>query len=182
VGIGSLSPAIFLDRDGVLNDVVIVDGVTRPPPTREAFRLLPGVVEACTALHRHGFVLVVVTNQPDVARGSQTVEVVESLNAILTEQLPVARVYTCYHDNQDACVCRKPKPGMLLQAADELGLDRARSYMVGDRWTDIEAGAAAGCHTVFVDRGDGHVERCRPDWTVVDLLTAARLILEKESS
>jgi D-glycero-D-manno-heptose 1,7-bisphosphate phosphatase len=181
VGVDRLKPAVFLDRDGVLNDVVVTDGVPHPPQARADFRLLPGVPEACAQLSARGFVLVVVTNQPDVARGTQTRENVDALNGIIAETLAVERVYTCFHDNADACACRKPKPGLLLQASLDLGLDPARSYMVGDRWSDIEAGAAAGCRTFFIDRGYGKVERCLPDWVVTDLPAAARLILTKES-
>lgn len=180
MGISSLTPAVFLDRDGVLNDVVTEGGISRPPPGIESFHLLPGVEEACRALAAGGYALVVVTNQPDVARGTQRREIVEAMNALVVERLPIRRVYTCYHDDVDACPCRKPKPGMLLQAADELRLDPERSFMVGDRCTDVMAGGAAGCRTIFVTRGHGVADRCRPDWVVSDLPSAAQIILREE--
>ena len=100
-----------------------------------------------------GFLLVMVTNQPDVARGVTRRQDVETMHATLCAALPLDAVYVCYHDDADACGCRKPLPGMLLQAAAAHGIDRAASFMAGDRWRDVDAGVAAGCRTVWIDRG-----------------------------
>src|SRR5438105_971478 len=130
----ALRPAVFLDRDGVLNRTTVRNGVSHPPQTLEEFELLPGVEDAVRRLAEAGYPLVVVTNQPDVARGIQRRELVEEMNEVLRRTLPILDVLTCYHDSAEGCLCRKPKPGMLLEAAERWELDRPRSIMVGDRW------------------------------------------------
>ena len=171
--------AVFLDRDGVLNAAVVRGGVPYPPGDVADVRVLPGVEEACSRLRAAGFELVVVTNQPDIARGTQTLEAVERMNDALLAALPLDEVVVCPHDDADGCACRKPKPGMLLAAARRRGIDLAASFMVGDRWRDVEAGLRAGCRTVFVDRGY-HERRVQPDVSVSDLGEAAVWILETD--
>lgn len=146
-------PAVFLDRDGVLNRPVVLDGRPHPPRSVEQLELYPDAAGACARLHALGFVLVVVTNQPDVARGDLEVEVVEDIHRQLRREVPLDGLYVCLHDDADGCGCRKPAPGMLTAAAADLGLDLGRSVMVGDRWRDVEAGRRAGCRTVHIDRG-----------------------------
>jgi len=170
-------PAVFLDRDGVLNRALMRDGVPHPPQHPDEFELLPGVAEALAQLAAAGFALVVVTNQPDVARGTQTRAGVDALNDRIRTALPVLDVLTCFHDTADGCACRKPRPGLLLEAAGRWHLDPARSFMVGDRWSDIEAGRAAGCRTVLVARPYSKPERCSPDCRVADLTEVAAWIL-----
>jgi D-glycero-D-manno-heptose 1,7-bisphosphate phosphatase len=173
----STRPAVFLDRDGVLNVVEVRAGVPHPPDDLRSFTLLPGVAEALRGLAAAGFALVVVTNQPDVARGTQTRERVEEIHAHVRATLPVLDVFTCYHDSADRCACRKPLPGMLLAAAARWGLDLGRSYMVGDRWSDVVAGQAAGCRAVLVEAAYSGRARCAPDHCVTDLPQAAAWIL-----
>lgn len=144
-------PAVFLDRDGVLNEAFVRDGVPTPPQSLEEFRVLPGVAEACADLRRVGFVLVVVTNQPDIARGTQTRAEVDRMNQRLRSLVPLDEVCMCPHDDSDACACRKPYPGMLLDAAERLNLDLTRSVSVGDRWRDIEAARRAGVRAIYVE-------------------------------
>ena len=170
-------PAVFLDRDGVLNRVFERDGVTHPPASPQDFEFLPGVGEAAARLARAGFPLVVVTNQPDVARGTQTRAGVEALNDLVRSALPVLAVLTCCHDNADGCACRKQKPGLLLEAARRWGLDLGRSFMVGDRWSDVAAGRAAGCRTVLVETPHSGRQRCAPDHVTADLARAADWII-----
>lgn len=146
-----MRPAVFLDRDGVVNESVRDGDVLRPPRTVEELRVPPGTREALDRLRQAGFVLVVVTNQPDVARGTLTHEAVDTLNRRLSEELGLDGAYACEHDNDDACHCRKPLPGMLHDAADDLLLDLRRSWLVGDRWVDIAAGAAAGVRTLLLE-------------------------------
>ncbi len=172
-------PAVFLDRDGVLNRAFVREGVPHPPAGPDEFELLPGVPEALGRLAAAGFALVVVTNQPDVARGIQTRERVEEMNARLRAALPLLDVLTCFHDGPDECACRKPKPGMLLEAARRWRLDPGRSFMIGDRWSDVAAGQAAGCRALLVDRPYSGRTRCCPDHCVADLSEAADWILSR---
>jgi D-glycero-D-manno-heptose 1,7-bisphosphate phosphatase len=170
--------AIFLDRDGVINESVIRDGKPYPPTRAEELRLIPDAVAALLRFKEAGFLLLVVTNQPDVARGSQTRETVEEMNAMIGAALPVDEFLVCYHDDGQDCICRKPKPGLLLGAAARYRIDLQRSFLIGDRWRDIDAGAAAGCYTVLIDRG--YVERDpqhRPDFRTDSLIAAADWIL-----
>ena len=173
-----LRPAVFLDRDGVLNRTTVRDGTPYPPQTAAEVEVLPGVANALKQLADQGLPLIVVTNQPDVARGTQTREVVEQINAVLAQQLPgLTAFYVCYHDNADGCDCRKPKPGLLKRAAAEHGIDPSASFMVGDRWSDVVAGAAAGCKTFLFDVPYARRDRCTPDHVVADLAEAAERIL-----
>jgi len=171
--------AVFLDRDGVLNRAVVRDGKPYPPSSWEEFELLPGVLEACARLKDAGFLLVVVTNQPDVGRGHQSREVVEGIHRQLESLLPIDRVEVCYDPGGGRSARRKPAPGMILDAAGELGIDLSASYLVGDRWRDIDAGATAGCaRTFFIDYGYEEPLRTEPDHKVRSLAEAADLILQ----
>ena len=171
--------AVFLDRDGVINRALERDCKPYPPRNLEEFEILSGVPAACAKLTAAGFLLVVVTNQPDVGRGTLKKEIVESIHAEMCRQLPIDRVEVCYHPGQGAseCDCRKPKPGMLLRAAKELGIDLAQSWMVGDRWRDIDCGHAAGCRTIFIDRGYAEELRQKPHFSAGNLAQAADIIL-----
>lgn len=179
---GSTGPAkrqaVFLDRDGVLNRARVVDGKPHPPESVEELELLPGVEEACRRLHDAGLLLIVVTNQPDVARGTQTMAAVETLNRELSTRLPLDEIRICPHDDADGCDCRKPSPGMLLDAAREHEIDLEGSVMVGDRWRDIEAGRRAGCATVFIDSGYSERPPEAPDLIARRLDEAVPWILE----
>jgi len=153
MGIGPLKRAVFLDRDGVLNEAIIKDGKPYPPQTAAEVRIVPGAAEALQRLKRRGLALIVVTNQPDVARGTQTAEAVRAIGERLRRELPLDEILVCAHDDGDGCDCRKPKPGLILEGAARFGVDLAHSFLIGDRWRDIEAGQAAGCRTVWIDRG-----------------------------
>jgi len=170
--------AVFLDRDGVLNRAPIRDGKPYPPASVDELEILPGVPRALAALAAAGFRLVVVTNQPDVARGATSREAVEAINRRLASALPLDRFIVCYHDGGEGCACRKPRPGMLHAGAADLGIDLAASYMVGDRWRDVEAGEAAGCRTIFIDYGYAERQPSRCDARVASLEEAAQFILE----
>ncbi|HVD00468.1 MAG TPA: HAD family hydrolase [Candidatus Dormibacteraeota bacterium] len=174
-------PAVFLDRDGVLNRAPVENG--RPQTVTSAeMELEPGAAEACASLAEAGLPLVVVTNQPDVGRGRLQRSTVEQAHRRLGALISLTAVYTCYHDDPDNCDCRKPKPGMLLRAAAEHDLDLRRSVMVGDRWRDVEAGRAAGCATVLVDHGYDERRADAPDLVVPSLREAVDWILERTSS
>jgi D-glycero-D-manno-heptose 1,7-bisphosphate phosphatase len=147
------SRAIFLDRDGVLNRPVVREGRPYPPARVEDLEIYRGLPGQLQRLKDRGLVLIVVTNQPDVARGSTLRETVEEINELIAREIPaIDRFIVCFHDNGDGCDCRKPKPGMLLAGAAEFNVDLHRSYMVGDRRSDVEAGIAAGSRTIFIDR------------------------------
>ena len=171
--------AVFLDRDGVINRALEREAKPYPPRNLAEFEILPEVPTACAKLKQAGFLLVVVTNQPDVGRGTLKQEIVETIHAEMCRRLPIDRVEVCYHSGQGQsdCDCRKPKPGMLLRAARELGIDLAQSWMVGDRWRDIDCGHAAGCRTIFIDRGYAEALKQPPDFRAKDLLAATEIIL-----
>jgi D-glycero-D-manno-heptose 1,7-bisphosphate phosphatase len=171
--------AVFLDRDGVLNRAIVRDGKPYPPQTLAELELLPDIAECLKQLKEKGFLLIVVTNQPDVARGKQTQETIAAMHSLMKSLLPVDEFRVCFHDDAQDCGCRKPKPGLLMQAALERGISLADSYMVGDRWRDVDAGAAAGCRSVWIDRG--YRERApvhTPEARVSDLCEAVRWILK----
>jgi D-glycero-D-manno-heptose 1,7-bisphosphate phosphatase len=153
VGIGEVKRAVFLDRDGVLNDVMMREGKPHPPANLGELRIANGAPEALARLKAAGWLLIVVTNQPDVGRGTQSREVVDQINQKLAAALPVDEFVVCWHDGSEACSCRKPKPGMVLDAAARQDIDLARSFLIGDRWRDIDCGRAAGVRTVWIDRG-----------------------------
>jgi D-glycero-D-manno-heptose 1,7-bisphosphate phosphatase len=175
--------AVFLDRDGVINRALTRDNKPYPPTTIAQFEILPGVPEACAKLKAAGFFLIVATNQPDVGRGTLKQEVVEEIHRFMCGRLPIDRVEVCYHPGQGLsdCECRKPKPGLLRRAADDLGIDLAQSWMVGDRWRDIDCGHAAGCRTVFIDYHYAEALRQPPDFRVSNLLEAADLIVSRKA-
>jgi D-glycero-D-manno-heptose 1,7-bisphosphate phosphatase len=177
MGIGALNRAVFLDRDGVLNEAVTRDGKPYPPDSADEVRLVPDAPDALRHLKSLGLTLIVVTNQPDVARGKQSSAEVDRIHDRLRESFPVDDFLVCAHDDKDACGCRKPLPGLILEGARRHGVDPAQSFMVGDRWRDIDAGAAAGCRTVWIDRG--YRERgpsAPPDITVSSVAEAAEWI------
>jgi D-glycero-D-manno-heptose 1,7-bisphosphate phosphatase len=143
--------AVFLDRDGVLNKAIVKNGKPYPPQNLEELEILEGVPQALQSLKEAGFLLIGVTNQPDVARGIQKREIVASINSTLLRSLPLEDILVCYHDDRDDCSCRKPKPGLLYQAAESYAIDLKTSFMIGDRWKDVEAGRQAGWQTVLID-------------------------------
>jgi D-glycero-D-manno-heptose 1,7-bisphosphate phosphatase len=172
--------AVFLDRDGVINRAVVREGKPYAPESVDVLELADGVADGLRKLREAGFRLIVITNQPDVARGTQTREAVEAIHAHLTASLPIDEIIACYHDG-DVCDCRKPKPGALLDAARRHGLELARSFMIGDRWRDVEAGQRAGCRCLFVDHGYSEQQPAGAFVRVSSLLAAADWILENES-
>jgi D-sedoheptulose 7-phosphate isomerase len=171
-------PAIFLDRDGVINRPVVRGGKPSPPSSVAELELLPEVASSLRDLKARGFALFIITNQPDVARGTQTREAVENIHQVLASSLPIDAIFVCYHDDADHCTCRKPHPGLLLEAQSKYNIDLSRSFMVGDRWRDIDAGHNAGCTTVLIDYGYSERKPARaPEATVRSLREAADWII-----
>lgn len=175
----SLRRAVFLDRDGVINRALERDAKPYPPRNLAEFEILPEVPAALEKLKGAGFLLVVATNQPDVGRGTLTKEIVEEIHAHMLAQLPIDRVEVCYHPGKGRsdCDCRKPKAGMLRRAAAELNISLTQSWMVGDRWRDVDCGHAATCRTIFIDRGYAEELKQKPDFSARNLAEAADIIL-----
>jgi len=170
--------AVFLDRDGVINKAVVIDGKPYPPNSLRELVILPGVQEGIADLKSNGFKIFVVTNQPDVARGKTPIEKVVEINQYLKTTFNIDEVYCCYHDGFENCDCRKPKPGMLLKAANDWQIDLKSSYMIGDRWRDIDAAKAAGVKSILIDyHYDEKVSDS--DFKCVNFADAVNYILKK---
>jgi D-glycero-D-manno-heptose 1,7-bisphosphate phosphatase len=177
---GALQRAVFLDRDGVLNRAFVCNGSPYPPASLAELQILPATRDSLAALKAAGFLLVGITNQPDVARKTQRREVVEAINAALLASLPLSEISVCYHDDRDRCYCRKPQPGLLLEAASRYGITLSASFMIGDRWRDVEAGRRAGCRTIWLNYGYEETgAESQPDCTVRSLHEAVGWILNQ---
>ena len=176
--------AIFLDRDGVLNRAVVRDGRPYPPANVEEFELYDDVLAGCERLKNAGFLLVVASNQPDVGRGSQSRAIAEAINNKLVQLIPfLDRIEVCFHAGEgygENCDCRKPKPGMLFHAAELLNIDLPGSYMIGDRWQDVDCAKAAGCRAIFIDHQYAEPLRQKPDVTVGTFSEAVAAVLSME--
>jgi D-glycero-D-manno-heptose 1,7-bisphosphate phosphatase len=171
--------AVFLDRDGVLNKAFVRNGRPHSPDSIEEMIIPSDAAAALGRLRQHGFRLLMATNQPDIARGRLTRGQVDAMNGYVASRLPLDGIEMCTHDDDDHCDCRKPKPGLLLHAAGREGIDLARSFMVGDRYRDIEAGHSAGCRTILIGDGYGEAFKVQPDATVATLREAADWILQQ---
>ncbi len=168
--------AVFLDRDGTLNKATIRDGRPFPPETLKDFEFLPGVKEAIKLFRNLNYVPVVVTNQPDFARGKKSIDEINALNNLVRNELGIQDIYMCLHDDAEQCYCRKPREGLLLKAALELQLDLEVSVMVGDRWRDIQAGQRAGCKSFFIDNDYDEKRPQEPFHRVTSLLEVANFL------
>ncbi|PWT95462.1 MAG: HAD family hydrolase, partial [Blastocatellia bacterium] len=149
--------AVFLDRDGVLNRAVVRNGMPHPPSALNDFELYEDVAAGCARLKAANFLLIVITNQPDVGRGIQRRETVEAMHSKLQSTVPLLdRIEVCYHGGErygQSCDCRKPRPGLILRAAADLNINLRESHVIGDRWRDIDCARAAGCRAIFIQRG-----------------------------
>jgi D-glycero-D-manno-heptose 1,7-bisphosphate phosphatase len=174
-----MTRAVFLDRDGVLNRAIVRNGKPFSPDSVAEMEIVPDAAEALAQLRAHGFRLIVATNQPDIARGRLTIQEVSAMNEHLRSRLPLDAIEVCTHDDPDRCDCRKPEPGLLLRASKRDGIVLRDSFMVGDRWRDIEAGHRAGCRTVLIGDGYGEAFKSQPDVAVGNLSEAAAWILRQ---
>lgn len=171
---------MFLDRDGVLNQAIVRQGKPYPPASLAEIVIAEGAARALERLREHGFLLIVVTNQPDVSRGKVSKEDVNEIHRYLAQNLPLDEFFVCWHDDEDDCSCRKPKPGLLVDAAQRYGIALEHSYLVGDRWRDVGAGAAAGCRTILIDHGYNEpLPETPPDICVHTISEAVDRILEE---
>jgi D-glycero-D-manno-heptose 1,7-bisphosphate phosphatase len=176
-----LRNAVFIDRDGIINKVFIRNGLPYPPKNIEELTILDGVTEAIKKLKLNDILPIVVTNQPDVSRGIIKKSEVENINKLISNLTGIEFFFTCFHDESDNCPCRKPKPG-LLRAADQLNIDLNKSFMVGDRWKDIEAGQAAGCTNFYLDNSYLEKKPNLPFVRVSSLYEAVKEILRGMNS
>ena len=174
-----MKKAVFLDRDGVLNQAFVRNGKSFSPDTIEEMVIVPDAATALNRLRQQSFLLVVATNQPDIARKRLSREQVFAMNQYLGSQLPLDAIEVCEHDDADHCGCRKPHPGLLLRAAQRDGIELSESFMVGDRWRDIEAGRRAQCRTVLIGNGYGEHFPTQPDVAVETLTEAVDWILKQ---
>jgi len=145
-----MNKAVFLDRDGVINEVIMIDGKPNSPHTPEEFIFTPGIKDFVRGLKDKGYLIIVVTNQPDLARGNISPDGLDTLHKLMCLELPIDQVYVCQHRDEDNCSCRKPQPGMLTQAAEQWDIDLKASFIIGDQWRDIGAGKNAGCRTILI--------------------------------
>lgn len=173
-----LRRAVFLDRDGVINQAVVRNGKPYPPDNIESLVILPGVDKALSLLKKAELLVIVVTNQPDVAKDIKKHEVVDAINNKLQTKLPIDEIIVCYHEDSDNCDCRKPRPGMLLQAATKYNIDLAASFLVGDRWKDIDAGHRVKCTTFFIDYGYSEPKSFLATYNIHSLFEAAIKIID----
>ena len=183
MGIHEVTRAVFLDRDGVLNQSVVRHGTPHPPAGLDELAIYPDASEALRRLKQAGYLLIVVTNQPDIARGTQSRTAVDQINAAIGAVLPIDEFVVCAHDDAANCPCRKPKPGMVLEAAARHAVDLRQSFLIGDRWRDIDCGASAGVRTVLIDRGYGErAPEHAPDFVAESLSGAAEWILSNPTT
>lgn len=172
-----MNKAVFLDRDGVINKAKVLNGLPFPPNDLDELFIIEGVPEAIELLLNSNYLVVVVTNQPDVARGTVERKKIELINFEISKRTGIRNFYTCFHDDSDDCSCRKPKPGLLIEAARDYSLDLKSSFMIGDRWRDVSAGQAVGSRCFFIDYGYSEKSPKMPFKKVSSLLEAAHLIL-----
>jgi D-glycero-D-manno-heptose 1,7-bisphosphate phosphatase len=169
--------AVFMDRDGVLNHAIMRQGRPCAPETLQEFAIVDEARLCVGLLKQLGFLLIVVTNQPGVARGTHAASALAEMHAVLRHTLPIDDILVCVHDDDADCRCRKPRPGLLLEAQRRYAIALSSSFLIGDRWKDVDAGHAAGCTTIWIDRR--YPERgpiARPDARVPDLIAATRWI------
>ena len=182
MGVRPLSTkAVFLDRDGVINRAIVRDGRPFPPPSLNKLEILPDVMESLRLLKENGFLLIVVTNQPDVGRGTQTKETIEEMHSFLLQHLSLNDIYVCWHGQDGECDCRKPLPGMLFKASLDWQIVLEKSFLIGDRWRDVDMGNAVGCKTVFLDHHYDEPLHSEPDYKTTSIKYAVEWILNSLS-
>lgn len=174
-----MNKTVFFDRDGVINKAVVKEGKPYPPATIDEVELIDGVKDGLKKLKELGFIIIVCTNQPDVARGKTSQSSVDAIHTYLKESLAIDEIYCCFHDDNENCNCRKPKPGMLLDAAKKWSIDLNKSFMVGDRWRDIEAGKLAGVTTILIDYNYNE-KKAKPDFAATNFKQVINYIINKQ--
>jgi D-glycero-D-manno-heptose 1,7-bisphosphate phosphatase len=175
MGIGKMMHrAVFLDRDGVINKVILRDGKPYSPRKIDEFVINDGIKEVVQHLKEKGFKVFIISNQPDLARGEITQDVLDTMTQKVRSVIPIDDVYICPHDDYHKCSCRKPKPGMLIEAAKVWNIDLVTSFLIGDTWKDMEAGKSAGCKTILLDAPYNQDVQC--DFRVKSVLECCNVI------
>ena len=173
-----MNQAVFYDRDGVINKPLLIKGQAFSPKSAAQFEFNQGVKEFLNQARNDGFLNIVVTNQPDIARGLMSSNDLEEIHELIRTELPIDDIMVCPHDNADNCKCRKPKAGMLLNAAESWKIDLHNSYMIGDQSKDIEAGRNAGCTTILMDYP--YNKNVIADFRIQNLSQARKILFESE--
>jgi D-glycero-D-manno-heptose 1,7-bisphosphate phosphatase len=174
--------AIFLDRDGVLNIPIFKNGRSFAPQNVEDFKIYEGVVDAIERLKKLDYLTIVVTNQPDVGAGLMKIETLHKMHLLLMRELELDDILVCTHTKFDNCACRKPKTGLFKQALLKYDIDFSKSFMIGDRCSDIESGLLVGCRTIFIDRGYTSEEKpVKQDYSCFGLEQAVKWVQIQES-
>ena len=171
-----MKKAVFLDRDGVINKTIIEGGLPTSPNSLDELEILPSVKESILRLKKLNFICLLVTNQPNVTREKIDKSTVIKMNNFLKKKIQLDDIFVCYHDDKDNCNCRKPKPGLLLLAGKKWNVDFKKSFMIGDRWRDIQAGEKVGCKTIYLDYNYKDIKPKNPDFVTDKLLNAVYLI------
>lgn len=183
--------ALFLDRDGTLNKSVIRrqallirNGKAEAPVTLQEFKIFPEAARVTERIKECGYLLIVVTNQPDIASGKLTWQTLRRMNKHLKSQLPIDAIFVCPHGNESGCKCRKPKPGMLQEAARRFNINLQQSFILGDRATDVKAGKVVGVTTILFDperEQASHLKKhgVKPDYTINNLKEAIKIICKQ---
>ena len=168
--------AVFLDRDGTLNKAYIKKGLPISPPSFNKLKIIKGVKKSINKLKKLNFMCIMITNQPDVARAKIKKKTVIKMNSFIKSKLKLDDIFVCYHDDKHKCKCRKPKPGLLIQASKKWKIDFSKSFMIGDRWKDISAGKKVGCKTIFINNNYKLDKIVNADFTYKTLLKAVNKI------
>ena len=172
---------VFLDRDGVVIESRIQRGKPIAISQHSEVKILNGVIDAVDLLIEANYELVVVTNQPDISKGTLSWGELRNIHMEISKWTKLESFYVCPHTESDSCLCRKPRPGLLLRAAEDFDIDLSNSYLVGDRWRDVEAGQAAGCKCFFIDNGYWEKKPVPPFDHVDSLFHAATIILSEDN-
>jgi D-glycero-D-manno-heptose 1,7-bisphosphate phosphatase len=171
--------AVFFDRDGVINKVIYRNGCPCPPRSLEEFVLNDGMYQTARKLKDHGYRIIVISNQPDLARGEITTCILDQMTKRMREAIPIDDVYICPHDDHHECLCRKPKPGMLIQASKKWNINLSVSFLIGDTWKDMAAGKAAGCKTILLDARYNQGVQC--DFRVESISKAVDIVVKTQN-
>lgn len=161
--------AVFFDRDGVVIEPKIINRKPYPVNNLGQVHIYCGMRDTMAILMKMGYLVFIITNQPDVSRKTQSIETVNEINQFLLDNLPIDDIFMCIHSDEDKCECRKPKPGLLLQAKEKYDIDFSKSFLIGDRWKDIDAGYAVGCTTILIDRNYKEKWSFNTDFVIKDI-------------